>query len=303
MRLLTRSDFDGLACGALLKEAGIIDSWKFVHPKDIQDGLVEATENDVLANIPYIKGCGIWFDHHISETERVGEVACEGDRRKTPSCARIVYEYYGGAARFPYMTEMIDYVDKVDSADLTADEILNPAGWILLGFIMDPRTGLGRFRNFRISNYALMELLMDECRTKSIGEIMALPDVAERVELYNEQNALFAEMIRERTIIHGNCIFTDLRGVETIYTGNRFLLYSMYPEQNISVLAVDGRGKQNCPIAVGHSVINKTSKTKVGSLLLKYGGGGHDKVGTCQVDYDDAERVISAIIGQINADG
>ena len=303
MRLLTRSDFDGLACGALLKEAGIIDSWQFVHPKDIQDGLVEATENDILANIPYIKGCGIWFDHHVSETERIGDVDCGGDRRKTPSCARIVYEYYGGALRFPNMAEMIDYVDRVDSADLTADEILNPKGWILLGFIMDPRTGLGRFRNFRISNYALMELLMDECRQLSIDEILALPDVAERVELYNEQNALFAEMTKEHTEIRGNCIFTDLRGVDPIYTGNRFLLYSMYPEQNISVLVVDGRGKQNCPIAVGHSVINKTAKTKVGSLLLKYGGGGHDKVGTCQVDYDDAPRVINAIIGQINKDG
>ena len=303
MRLLTRSDFDGLACGALLKEAGIIDSWKFVHPKDIQDGLVEANENDVLANIPYIKGCGIWFDHHTSEIERLGDITCEGDRRITPSCARIVYDYYGGAARFPKMTEMINFVDRVDSADLTADEILNPTGWILLGFIMDPRTGLGRFRNFRISNYALMEFLMDECRTKSIDEIIALPDVSERVELYHEQTALFSEMIREHTVIHGNCIFTDLRDVETIYTGNRFLLYSMYPEQNISIFVVDGRGKQNCPIAVGHSIINKTAKTKVGSLLLKYGGGGHDKVGTCQVDYNDSPRVITEIITQINADG
>ena len=303
MRLLTRSDFDGLACGALLKRAGIIDSWKFVHPKDIQDGLVEATKEDVLANIPYIKGCGMWFDHHVSENERVGDVDCPGARRYEPSCARIVYEYYGGEERFPIMAEMVKKVDKVDSADLTADEILNPEGWVLLGFLMDPRTGLGRFRNFRISNYALMELLMDECGVKTIDEILALPDVAERIEMYKKQNALFADMVKEHTTIRGNCIVTDLRNVDTIYTGNRFLPYSMYPEQNISLWIVDGRDKQNCPIAVGHSIINRTSNTKVGSLLLKYGGGGHDKVGTCQVDYNEADKVIDELVAQMNADG
>ncbi|MDR3277311.1 MAG: exopolyphosphatase, partial [Oscillospiraceae bacterium] len=238
MRLLTRSDFDGLACGALLKEAGIVDGFKFVHPKDIQDGLVTADENDVLANIPYIPGAGVWFDHHVSEYERLGSVACPGDRRVTDSCARIVFDYYGGAARFPHLSEMIDYVDKVDAAKLTADEILNPKGWILLGFIMDPRTGLGRFRNFRVSNYELMEMLLDDCRVKTIDEILAMPDVRERAALYNEQTALYKDMLEKYTTLHGNCILTDLRNVETIYTGNRFMLYSMSPEQNISVWVV-----------------------------------------------------------------
>ena len=303
MRLLTRSDFDGLACGALLKEVGLIDSWKFVHPKDIQDGLVEATDNDVLANIPYIPGCKLWFDHHVSENERLGDIKYEGMSKKAPSCARIIYEYYGGAEKFPLFGPMIEGVDKVDSGNLTADEILNPAGWVLLGFMMDPRTGLGRFRNFRISNYELMELLIDACRTMNIDEILAMPDVKERMDLYFEQNALFKDMLLKYTATDGNAIITDLRNVDTIYTGNRFLVYSLFPEQNISLWIVDGRGKQNCPIAVGHSILNRTSKTKVGTLLLKYGGGGHDQVGTCQVDYDDATRVIKELVDQIKIDG
>ena len=303
MRLLTRSDFDGLMCGALLKEAGIIDSWKFVHPKDIQDGLVTATENDVLANIPYIPGCALWFDHHVSEKERLSNITFEGESRQTPSCARIIYEYYGGAERFPHFTYSITQVDKVDSADLTKEEILDPQGWILLGFIMDPRTGTGRFRSFRISNYELMEVLMEACRTMTIDEILDLPDIKERIELYKEQTKLFKAMIEENTKTDGNVIITDLRGAETIYTGNRFLIYSLFPEQNISMWIVDGRGKTNCPIAVGHSILNRTSKTKVGSLLLKYGGGGHDAVGTCQIAYEDADRVINELLAQMKKDG
>ncbi|MDR0425537.1 MAG: exopolyphosphatase [Clostridiales bacterium] len=304
MRLLTRSDFDGLACGALLKELGIIDSWKFVHPKDIQDGLVEAGDNDVLANVPYIPGCKLWFDHHSSENERLGaDVAYEGMSRIEDSAARVIYEYYGGKERLARMEEMVVAVDKVDAAKLTKEEILNPSGWVLLGFIMDPRTGLGRFRQFTISNYELMEKLIDACRSMSIDEILALPDVQERVKLYFEQDALFREMVQKHTYTQDNVIITDLRGVEPIYTGNRFVIYSLYPFQNISMWVVDGRGKLNCPIAVGHSIINRTSKTDVGALLLKYGGGGHRQVGTCQVPYEEAARVIGELSQKMRADG
>lgn len=304
MRLLTRSDFDGLACGAILKELGLIDSWKFVHPKDIQDGLVEATDNDVLANIPYIPGARLWFDHHSSEEERLGrDLQFEGDSRPADSAARVIYDYYGGEARLPHFKTMVEAVDKVDAAKLTADEVLHPEGWVLLGFIMDPRTGLGRFRDFRISNYELMEKLIDECRTKNIDEILEDPDVKERVALYFEQDKLFREMLDKYTRIDGNVIITDLRGVETIYSGNRFVVYSLHPEQNISMWIVDGRNKQNCPIAVGHSIINRTSKTDVGALLLKYGGGGHKQVGTCQVPYDDADKVIGELAAQMKQDG
>ena len=304
MRLLTRSDFDGLACGALLKELGIIDSWKFVHPKDIQDGLVEVTGNDVMANVPYVKGCKLWFDHHSSENERLGDnVKFEGESRLADSAARVIYDYYGGRERLPHMENMVIAVDKVDAAKLTADEILNPTGWVMLGFIMDPRTGLGRFREFRISNYELMENLIEACRSQDIEEILQNPDVQERVKLYKEQDMLFREMVSAYTETKGNVIVTDLRGVEPIYTGNRFVVYSMFPEQNISMWIVDGRGKQNCPIAVGHSILNRTSKTDVGKLMLENGGGGHRQVGTCQIPYGDADRVIASLVAKMNADG
>jgi len=303
MRLLTRSDFDGLACAALLKELGIIDSWKFTHPKDLQDGIIEVTNNDVLANVPFVPGAALWFDHHTSESERIGEVDFIGASYIADSSARVIYEYYDGDTRLPHMKELVEAVDKVDAAKLSEKDILHPEGWVLLGFIMDPRTGLGRFREFRVSNYQLMEDLIESVRVEKIEDILEKPDIAERIEMYFEQDALFRGMIEKQTRIEENIIITDLRGIEPIYTGNRFLIYSLYPEQNISMWIVDGRNKQNCSIAVGHSIINRTSNTDVGTLLLKYGGGGHRQVGTCQVSYDDADRVIAELVEIMTKDG
>ncbi len=300
MRLVTRSDFDGLACGALLKEVGLIDSWKFAHPKDLQDGLVEVTENDVLANVPFVEGCGLWFDHHSSEHERSRlEGRYKGESRITPSCARIIYEYYGGQERFSHFDDMMAAVDKVDSGNLTIDEIQNPTGWILIGFLMDPRTGLGRWRNFTISNYQLMEKLMECCRTMSTAEILALPDVQERIAVYHEQDAKFKEMVREHTRVEKNVIISDLRGVDPIYSGNRFLIYSMYPEQNISVWIVNGKGGLGCSAAVGYSILNRTCNINVGSLMLKYGGGGHKAVGTCQFHDDEMAEKLPQLLDEI----
>ncbi len=300
MRLVTRSDFDGLICGMLLKEVGVIDSWFFVHPKDLQDGLFQADSNDVLANVPFVKGCGMWFDHHVTEADRVGwSQNVDGESRLADSAARIIYEYYGGNERFPGYQDMIAAVDKVDSGKLTKEEILDPAGWILLGFLSDPRTGLGRFREFRISNYQLMEELINHCRNMPIEEILALPDVQERIELYNEQTLLFQDMVAKHTRLDKNVIITDLRDVDTIYTGNRFLIYSLYPEQNISVWIVDGRQKQNVSIACGYSILNRTATSDVGKLMLAHNGGGHKMVGTCQVPYSEADQIIAGIVAAI----
>lgn len=300
MRLVTRSDFDGLACGALLKQAGIIDSWKFAHPKDLQDGLVEVNENDCLANVPFVEGCGLWFDHHSSEFERNQlEGKYKGESRLAPSCARIIYEYYGGAERFPQYTEMMEAVDKVDSGNLTIDEIQNPTGWILIGFLMDPRTGLGRWRQFTISNYQLMEKLIDACRVMTTQEILDMPDVKERIEIYMEQTEKFKEMVKAHTRTEGNTIITDLRGVDPIYTGNRFLIYSMYPEQNISAWIVSGRGGLGCSAAVGYSILNRTSDINVGSLMLKYNGGGHKAVGTCQFTDETMDTELPKMLDEL----
>lgn len=300
MRLVTRSDFDGLACAALLKDAGIIDHWKFAHPKDLQDGLIEITEDDCLANVPFVEGCGLWFDHHSSEFERNKlEGKYKGESRITPSCARIIYEYYGGKERFSNYDDMMAAVDKVDSGNLTRDEILNPTGWILVGFLMDPRTGLGRWRNFTISNYQLMEKLIDCCRTMTTEEILNLSDVKERIDVYYEQTEKFKEMVRAHTTIEKDVIITDLRGVDPIYSGNRFLIYSLYPQQNISAWIVNGKGGHGCSAAVGYSILNRTSNVDVGSLMLKYGGGGHKAVGTCQFSDENMDTELPKMLNEL----
>ena len=300
MDLLTRSDFDGLACAVLLREIGMIGKWRFVHPKDLQDGNVRVTANDILANVPYVPGCGMWFDHHTSEWERIGRPeGFVGSLRKLDSAARVIYEYYKDRYSLSKFDYMLTEVDRVDSGRLTADDVLNPQGWVLLGFLTDPRTGLGRFRDFRISNYSLMEELVDHCRSLPIEEILELPHVKERVDLYYEQSELFKEMLKAHTKVHDNVIVTDLRGVESINAGNRFLIYSLFPEQNISIWAVDGKNKENVSLACGYSILNRTSTVDVGSVLLRYGGGGHKQVGTCQVAHSDADRIIGELIEKL----
>jgi nanoRNase/pAp phosphatase (c-di-AMP/oligoRNAs hydrolase) len=302
MRLITRSDFDGLVCAMLFKKLGMIEEMKFVHPKDVQDGLVEVTSNDILANLPYVPGCGLWFDHHSSELQRMGEpVSYVGETRIAPSAARVVYDYYGGFVRFGNIDAVMAGVDKADSAQFSAEDILNPRGWDLLSFLMDSRTGLGRFHDYRISNYQLMEQLVDHIDSRNEEEILNLPDVQERVRRYHELNVPYQEMLRQYTRIEGNVIVTDLRGVETIYPGNRFMVYALFPEQNISIWIVEGKGKLNCVFACGHSIINRSSTVDIGALMLQYGGGGHKPAGTCQIPFDEADKVLGELVAVMNA--
>ncbi|GFE56966.1 exopolyphosphatase [Geobacter sp. AOG1] len=296
MRLLTRSDFDGICCAVLLKELGLMDEMVYAHPKDLQDGKIPVTKDDILANVPYVPGCGLWFDHHSSERERVSlQGQYEGRSTNAPSAARVVYDYYGPEklARF---SEMLRYVDKVDSAQLTEDEILNPAGWILLGFICDPRTGLGYHKNYRISNLAFMNDLVEHMRTKSIDEILALPDTRERIALYRENDQKGRAFLKERSRADGPVVVTDARGAAEIPPSNRFLIYSLFPETNISIRLIDGRGKEFVAISVGYSILNRSATVDVGSLMLRYGGGGHKAVGTCQVPYDQADKVLNELM-------
>jgi len=306
MRLLTRSDFDGLACGVFLVEKGVVDEYKFVHPKDIQDGKIEVTSNDVLANVPYVSGCGLWFDHHTSESERleIENLDFEGETRPAPSCAQVIWDYYGGEESFGKdLLPQLEAVNKSDSGNVTSEEILNPKGWVLLSFIMDPRTGLGRFGDYRISNYQLMEEMIQYCRTKTVDEILQIPDVQERVKRYFDQQDLFKDMLNRCCIVKDNVIITNLINEETVYSGNRFLVYALYPNQNIEIRVIWGKSKQNVVFTVGHSILNRTSRTNVGKLMLTYGGGGHEKVGTCQVPIEDWERLMGEIIDQMRKDG
>ena len=304
-RLVTRSDFDGLACAVLLKELELVDDIKFVHPKDMQDGAVSITGSDITTNLPYVPGVNLAFDHHHSETVRLDEIA---DNHiidpEAPSAARVVYNHYGGKETFPNVSdEMMAAVDQGDSAQFSEDEILNADGWPLLNHLMDARTGLGRFRDFRISNYDLMMELIDYCRNHTIEEILALPDVKERVDLYREHHEKAVEQIKRCSTVHGNVVVLDLRQEEMIYACNRFLIYALFPEANISVHVIWGVKKQNTVLAVGKSIFNRTSKTNIGDLMLKRGGGGHENSGTCQVDNDQSDKVLAELIEQMTADG
>lgn len=305
-RLVTRSDFDGLVCAILLNEIGLIDDIKFVHPKDMQDGKVPIGPGDITTNLPYVAGCHLAFDHHASETlrlreERPANLVIDAD---APSAARVVWRHYGGSEAFPLISdEMMDAVDRADSAQYSIDDILNPSGWVLLNYLMDARTGLGRFREFRVSNYQLMMELIDYCATHSIDEILALPDVKERSDLYFAHQQPAQEQIRRCARVHDNLVVLDLRDEDLIFATNRFTVYALFPQCNISVHVLWGLRRQNTAFAIGKSIIDRSSKTDVGALCLKYGGGGHHAAGTCQVDLGATALVLDELITAIIADG
>ena len=304
-RLVTRSDFDGLVCAVLLNELDLIDDIKFVHPKDMQDGKIDITSRDITTNLPYVAAAHLAFDHHESETIRnTGERTNHIISAHAPSAARVVYDYYGGPKAFPHISnDMMLAVDKADSAQFSHDEILNPTDWVLLNYLMDSRTGLGRFREFRVSNYQLMMDLIQYCRNHGIEDILKLPDVVERIDLYVDHAARAREQMGRCATVHKNLVILDLRNEETIFAANRFMIYALYPQCNISIHVLWGVQKQNTVFATGKSILDRSSKTNVGELMLQYGGGGHNAAGTCQVENEQADEVLGALINQINADG
>ena len=303
--LVTRSDFDGLVCAVLLNELEMIDDILFVHPKDMQDGKIEITAGDITTNLPYVAAAHLVFDHHESETIRnTGNPPNHIIEAHAPSAARVVYNHFGGQAAFPRVTqEMMLAVDQADSAQYSREDVLNPEKWTLLNYLMDSRTGLGRFREFRVSNYQLMMDLIKYCRDHSIEQILALPDVQERVELYFDHAAKAKEQILRCATQHGNLVILDLREEETIWAVNRFMIYALFPTANISIHVMWGLQKQNTVLATGKSILDRSSKTHVGNLMLEYHGGGHNAAGTCQIANDQADAVLHTLTQRINADG
>jgi len=303
-RLVTRSDMDGLVCAVILKQLELIDEITFVHPKDMQDGTITITENDIITNLPYVPQAHLVFDHHESETVRNEKADNHIIIADAPSAARVVYDYYVKDNDLSMIRQdMMEAVDKADAAQFTKEDILNPKGWELLSFLMDSRTGLGRFREFRISNYALMMDLIDYCHDHGIEDIMQLPDVKERVDLFNKYADEFKDQLQRCATIHKNLVVLDLRNEETIFPGNRFMIYAMFPQTNISIHVLWGFQKQNTVFATGKSIIDRSSKTNVGELMYKYGGGGHGAAGTCQIDNDKCEDVLQELITAITNDG
>lgn len=303
-RLVTRSDFDGLVCAMLFKELDMIDEITFVHPKDMQDGKVHITRNDITTNLPFVPGAHLVFDHHASEMVRnrafLGNYIIDPH---APSAARVVYKHYGGKARFSSISdELMEAVDKADSAQYVLEDILDPQGWTLLNYLMDARTGLGRFREFRLSNYALMMELIQHCRDLSVSQVLQLPDVQERVTLYFEQTERAKEQIQRCATVHGNLVVLDLRDDEPIWATNRFMVYALYPQCNISIHVMWGRGKANIVLATGKSILDRGCTTNVGELMLEYGGGGHLAAGTCQMPVEEADQVLAALVARITSD-
>ena len=308
-RLVTRSDFDGLVCAVLLRMIGLVDEISFVHPKDVQDGVVEIGERDILTNLPYDGRAHLVFDHHHSETLRVagpggGVPANHVIDPEAPSAARVVFDHYGGAAAFPKISEeLMLAVDQADSAHYDIHEVLEPTGWTLLNFLMDSRTGLGRFRDFRISNYQLMMQLIESCAEyQDVDEILATPDVAERVALYREQAELFSDQLERVTTVHGDVVVVDLREEEVIHAGNRFFVYAMHPQARVSVHVLWGKGKQNTVFAVGKSIVDRTSPVDVGAACLRRGGGGHLAAGTCQVPHEVAAATLAELVAELRTE-
>lgn len=299
--LYTRSNFDGLVCAALLKEIGLIDDVKFVHPKDVQDGKIQLTGNDITASLPYSSGVYMAFDHHSSEAVRTKDVKDNYIiEPAAPSSARIIYEYFGGEDKFSsHLYDLMDAVDKADCTNFSKEDVLNPEGWVFLNYLMDPRTGLGRFRHFNISNYNLMMKLVDLCSQKSITEIMEDPDIRERVDLYNKEQEQFKEQIQKCTRVEGNIAILDVRNEEVIHVGNRFMVYALFPECNISIHIFNGKQNQNTVFAVGKSIVNRSCPIDVGAMMYEYAGGGHMNAGTCQVDNDKADEALNSIIAKI----
>jgi hypothetical protein len=301
-RLVTRADFDGVVAGGLMIEMGLIEDVTFAEPKAMQDGLVKITANDITTNLPYVDGVHLCFDHHVSETERVGPHENHIIDPNAPSAARVVYNYFGGKDTFPNIPDdLMEAVDRADSAQFTEEDILAPEPWTLLNYILDPRTGLSRFENFEISHEQLMKDMMVYVRHHPVEEILDIPDVEERTLLYIQHEEKFELQMRDCAKIDGNVVVLDLRGEDIIYAGNRFTVYAIYPECNVSIQMTKTADGKKTILAVGKSILNRTNTVNIGSVMLEYGGGGHANAGTCQIENERTDAVLADLVKRLNA--
>jgi hypothetical protein len=298
MRLVTRGDLDGLTCAVFITTCERIDEIALVHPQDITDKKFAVRGEDILANLPYHPGCAKWFDHHLlTESNARPPEVFEGRYGLAPSAARMAYEYYMPAQPdLKKYERLLAEVDRLDSAQLNIDDVLDPKDYILLGYTLDPRTGLGTFHDYFLE-------LVDCLKTKPIAEIMALPEVQERVRRIREQDARFREITLKKSKVDGNVVLSDFREVSPTPVGNRFLVYTLYPLANISLRVHRAPSPENVAVAAGHSIFNRTSRTNVGELMSRYGGGGHRGAGTCLLPVGEADKKIAAMVAAMKKDG
>lgn len=297
MRVLTRGDLDGLTSTILLTLVEDIKEIRFAHPKDVQDGKVECTQEDIIVNLPYVKGCGLWFDHHVSEEEKLPRIGkFKGRFAIAPSAARVVYEYYK-SPEFERFKDLLEATDRLDSAQLTKEDVTNPKGWILLGYTLDPRTGFGpEFQKY-------FRWLAEFIKEVPLEKVMKHPEVKKRCDRVLKEIEDFKKLLKKVSKQDGNVILTDFRDVTDPPVGNRFLIYTLYPKANVEVRVFWGKEKKTVNFALGHSIFNRTCKTNVGKLCAEYGGGGHAGAGTCQIPPDKAEATLKEIVERLKKAG
>ena len=303
-KLLTRADLDGIMSATLLKKFNMIDEIEFCHPKDVQDGKIEVTDKNIITNLPYHENAHFVFDHHYSEDMRAyNRRANHIINPVAKSATRVIYEYFGGADKFPKeWGEMLDCVDRADSGNVTVDEIQNPKGWLMLNYLLDPRTGLGRYDSrFRLSNFDFMRYVIDIIQsTSDIEEILDAPDIKIRADFYRAEQENFVKQLKRCSTVYDNIVLVNYKDEEQIHVGNRFMIYTLFPECNVSVHKIMGKDGTKTVFAVGKSVVNRTSQLNVAELMSEHGGGGHRNAGTCQVPHDKADEVLDDIIEKVN---
>ena len=297
MRLVTRGDLDGLTCAVLLSLNEEIDSISLIHPQDISDGRADIRPGDVIANLPYHPGCAMWFDHHLhTATPNIPQEAFRGTFAQAPSAARLVYEYYGGEAAMPQFAELVRETDRLDSANLAPADVLDPQSYIKLGFTIDGRTGLGTFERYFLH---LVELLRAET---PISAILDDPGVKKRCDLLESESERFCQDLRSHSRVDGNVVVTDFRGLDHTPIGNRFLVYALFPEINVSVRIHWGPNRAFPMLLLGHSIFRRTCKTNVGELAARYGGGGHQGAGSIPL-MEEPDQQIRMVVAELKANG
>lgn len=298
MRLVTRPDLDGLTCAVLLSECETLDSIELVHPQDLTDRRVAIGPGDIIANLPYHPACGMWFDNHLlTDPKAMPPTGFKGRYGKAPSAARLVYEHYApqhpGLARHD---RLLAETDRLDSAQLTHEDVLSPSGYVLLGLTLDPRTGLGSLREY-------FDELLPALRTRPIEEVLALETVQQRAARMREQDQAFRDAARACSRLDGSVVLTDFRGLDPIPVGNRFLVFTLFPEASAAVRVQWGPGRERVAVSAGRSIFNRGSKANIGVLMSLFGGGGHAGAGACLLQPDSADARIAEIVGALKRNG
>ena len=289
MRVVTRGDADGLVSTVLLTMVESIREIRFAHPKDVQDGKIQVDADDIIVNLPYVAGCGLWFDHHVSEERKLeSQGEFKGSFKVAPSAARVIYDYYKNP-QFENFSEMMSAIDRLDSAQLTIDDVTKPEGWILLGLTLDPRSGLGpEFQKY-------FRWLVEYVKELPLAKVLQHPEVKKRCDRVLHEQEEFKAVLQQHSRSEQGVIITDFRGQKNLPVGNRFLVYTMYPECHVEVRLFDGLGGK-VVLAAGRSIFCRKCQVSCGELLARYGGGGHAGAGTCQLEGAEAPAKIAEIV-------